>query len=610
MWVGAGKLAIILFCALFAGSARSYGLLRTSYGSIVQWPGNNSNRKIYLTPVNSHGIDEEDVKNIFAESVSQWNSLGNIQASAFVVSDYSTPSRVSRNDAYFSDDPIFFSGSGVLAVTQITFREVDGIILESDIVFKDITTNDNFFRGVDFVTAKNDYYDPYIGGVMTHELGHFLGLGHSQVLGATMFYVNRRGQHKAMEDDRAGMQELYGKRGDTGSIFGSVIGGKQGDTVGILGSHVKVISMRKGQVVAGGFSGSDGTFSIPGLDLDDTYYLYVEPTKNSEAIPNFYSTAKRDFCNERASYQGSFFQSCNSSEKGYPQGVDLTGSKTIQDIGGVSIRCGLDTPTAYDDGKSGGDFEISVVNGNHLGNSFVGSFDYFDVQAQNADVINIDLEDFDVPSGDYYLELKVVFQSLYSKYKLDMRVESDTYDNTFTVTSDEHDNPVLDIVARVPLETDSSNNQFTLTLTPENFSTYLVASPHAREGEGAFFPNSVSFYDNRMFYLLMANVARKTGTDEYTVENFKKYNFSEDNSQCPDGKFAYSVEGNINSETGASNTLRRLAGSDDQGNFISCGTVDIQGGGGGNLTGILTGFFLMLCLSHIPRRVGFARSKR
>ena len=140
-----------------------------------------------------------------------------------------------------------------MAVTQINFREHDGVILESDIVFKDITLADSFSRGVNFVTLPNHYSYPYIGSVMTHELGHFLALGHSQIVEASMFYLNRRGQHNVIEDDRAGIQDLYGKKGNWGSLYGKVIGGRRGNIVGILGTHVKAISMKKGRVVAGSF---------------------------------------------------------------------------------------------------------------------------------------------------------------------------------------------------------------------------------------------------------------------------------------------------------------------------------------------------------------------
>ena len=607
---GIAKFALVLFFSVFFSyNAWSYGLLRTSYGSIVQWSGDNPRQKIYLTPTNSHGISEENIKNAFSESVAQWNSLGNMQSSVIVVNDSSTASRQSRNDAYFSDNSIFFSGAGVLAVTQITFRERDGFILESDIVFKDVTRSENFFNGVDFVMTQNDFDNPYIGSVMTHELGHFFGLGHSQVMDSTMFYVNRRGQHNVIEDDRAGIQELYGKRGNWGSIFGNVVGGKPGKTVGIFGSHVKVISMKKGRVVAGGFGNTDGSFSIPGLDLGDTYYLYVEPIKNLEAVPRYYSTTKTDFCNNRSSYQGSFFQSCNSSDQGHPQGLALTEAQTNNNVGNVTIRCGLDTPVGYNTSKEGEAFEIPMVSSDLLGNTFVGSFDSLEIDNQTPDTININLEDVNISSSDYYLELKVVFQSLYSKLKMDMRVESDTYDNTFTVTEDNYGNPMLDILARIPLDTDSAENNFELTLTPQKFSTYLATtSSYGLNGEGAYYPNSRSFQESRIFYFFIANIARKTNANEYVPENFKQDTLS-DNTECLDGKFAYAVSGNIRSETEISRALRSIADNNNQEAAISCGTVSIQGGGGGStgggggLLGIIIGFLLGLCLWRRPRAV-------
>ena len=80
-----------------------------------------------------------------------------------------------------------------------------------------------------------------IQGVATHEFGHALGLGHSNVSGATMqpaISGTGTGQRSIEADDIAGVQSIYGVKSGTKCHISGISGTKQiGDNLTITGSN-------------------------------------------------------------------------------------------------------------------------------------------------------------------------------------------------------------------------------------------------------------------------------------------------------------------------------------------------------------------------------------
>ena len=80
-----------------------------------------------------------------------------------------------------------------------------------------------------------------IQGVACHEFGHALGLGHTNVSGATMFPSisgTGVGQRSIEADDIAGVQSIYGVKSGTKCHIGAIAGTKQiGDTLTITGTN-------------------------------------------------------------------------------------------------------------------------------------------------------------------------------------------------------------------------------------------------------------------------------------------------------------------------------------------------------------------------------------
>ena len=186
----------------------------------------------------------------------------------------------------------------VLGATGFLVDTVTGEIVESDIFF-----NSAFPWSI---AAQGDPNRFDLESVALHEIGHFVGLGHSalgeteirpdgtrRVLGsgAVMFPIalGRGITHdRVLEpDDIAGVSDLYpapGFRSNTGVAAGRVT--RNG--TGILGAHVVAFNPRTGELIAGFTLNADGEFMIAGLQ-PGAHVIRVEPLDDAE-VESFFSS--------------------------------------------------------------------------------------------------------------------------------------------------------------------------------------------------------------------------------------------------------------------------------------------------------------------------------
>jgi hypothetical protein len=189
-----------------------------------------------------------------------------------------------------------------------------GQILDSDTLFRNDGQAVYATPAALSTPAGQGAYD--LESLLTHELGHWMGLGHSAVIRAIMFpYAPPPGQYLGTrptgtapdaplsDDDRAGIRTLYPDPDDdvnVGTLSGQVLpvnpfalamqpAVASGSFVtGIVGAHVVAVNTGTGSVVAGTLSGWscasptsnprwDGTFAIQRLPVGASYSLYVEP---------------------------------------------------------------------------------------------------------------------------------------------------------------------------------------------------------------------------------------------------------------------------------------------------------------------------------------------
>ena len=117
--------------------------------------------------------------------------------------------------------------------------------------------------------------------VLTHEIGHLLGLEHSAMVGATMqprlalnglYTLPAFSPRTLSEDDRAGVRALYGPRVGLGSIAGTITyaGG-----AAVYGAHVWAQDISTGRSLVGSISTQSGAYRIEDLPPGQ-YRLLVE----------------------------------------------------------------------------------------------------------------------------------------------------------------------------------------------------------------------------------------------------------------------------------------------------------------------------------------------
>jgi hypothetical protein len=239
--------------------------------------------------------------------------------------------------------------SGVLAFTRtITANAIGatvgssapaqfvGQILDSDTLFR----NDGqarFATPAALATAQGQgAYD--LESLLTHELGHWLGLDHSGVIRAIMFpFAPPPGQFigdrptvnspdgPLADDDRAGVRFLYPDPADSvnvGAIRGQILPANPfslatfaspspGSSVtGMVGVQVVAVDAETGSVIAGTLGGwscnaanpptrFDGSFDLERLPLNHSYNIYAEPLVGL-AVPADFTFALAGLCSSTA----------------------------------------------------------------------------------------------------------------------------------------------------------------------------------------------------------------------------------------------------------------------------------------------------------------------
>lgn len=297
------RVAIVIMAALMSAPAMvsAYLGLGTSVNGrtvIARWSAMPI--KYFITNRGVPNVTAAQVQSVAAQSFASWGAAPLTSVSA-TFAGFTNAEPVRDDGATVIGFQPHDELDRTLGVTTFTIDRTTGALVEADIFL-----NSTF----DWSTAAAGEANRFdVQSVLTHEIGHLLGLGHSllgetevrptggrRVLGKASvmfpfaFSVGTTLDRVLQDDDKAGIAATY-PTSQFLATKGSISGRVTLDGAGIFGAHVVAFNT-KTQELVGGFSlNATGQFAIDGL-TPGVYVLRAEPLDDADIASFFESDAK------------------------------------------------------------------------------------------------------------------------------------------------------------------------------------------------------------------------------------------------------------------------------------------------------------------------------
>ena len=262
-------LALLLIFGVSFTAADAYVRIRIS-GKNLAWSSPNITWRLNTT--GSDDIDDESFIPAIEHGFQVWEDVTGSTLNFTRGADTTSvdPAPNSTHIVAFDEgnsSGYFPSGSGIVAITPISFNTVNGNILDADILFN----GSQFNFSTDGSPGTFDVQD-----VLTHEIGHFVGLDHSPQVSGTMwpFVSTTQWLHRSLTADEEAGAVAIATAGTAAKLTGTIR--RATGAAKIPGAIASAIRVSDGRLMGMAITNNSGIFSIKGIPAGD-YWIHVTP---------------------------------------------------------------------------------------------------------------------------------------------------------------------------------------------------------------------------------------------------------------------------------------------------------------------------------------------
>ena len=311
------RLRLLSITATLAGAilaagptAQAYLKLGVSVGNSVigiDWNGRTLNYRV--TNRNAPGVSATQLQAAIARCFEEWSRPENVSLNTQFAgfTNLEPDADDGQTVLGFQSRPEL---DRTLGATNFQINDNTGALISADIFLN------TFFEWSVASGGEANRFD--VESIMTHEIGHLLGLGHSAigetqprsgggrtVLGkrAVMFpiaYGPGSIEDRTLEaDDIAGITDIYGGPSADAEL-GSIGGRVTLNGAGVFGAHITAVNIRTGEMISGFSLTGTGDFAITALK-PGVYLVRAEPLDDAD-IDSFFDEDAPVNLNFRVTY--------------------------------------------------------------------------------------------------------------------------------------------------------------------------------------------------------------------------------------------------------------------------------------------------------------------